>query len=99
MSRDPKERFENSGLPRKEVTFREFTNTISIASTMVKNYRGKILMYDLSGWAINIFGLILIISLGIGTSDSAQGNWGNMVLYMLLYFIMVPIVYKISKCF
>ena len=65
---------------------------------MVKNYRGKILMYDISGWVINAFGLILIISLGIGTSDSSSGNWGNMVLYMRLYFIMVPIVYKISKC-
>jgi Zn-dependent protease with chaperone function len=65
---------------------------------MVKNYRGKILMYDISGWTINVIGLLLIIALGIGTSDSSSGNWGNMVLYMLLYFIMVPIVYKISKC-
>ena len=99
MAAKPKERFDLSNLPQKEVTYREFQNTISIASTMVKNYRGKILVYDMIGWCINLFGLILIIGLGAGTSSSAQGNWGNMVLYMLLYFIMVPVVYKISKCF
>ena len=66
---------------------------------MMKNYRGKILMYDLMGYALIAFGLLLIIILGIGTSNSNSGNWGNMVLYILLYFIIVPIIYKISKCF
>jgi hypothetical protein len=37
---------------------------------MVKNYRGKILVYDLVGWAVNFFGLILIAGLGFGTSNS-----------------------------
>ena len=35
-SQKPKERFDKSNLPRKEVTYREFVNTISIASSMVK---------------------------------------------------------------
>jgi len=56
-------------------------------------------MYDLMGYAMIAFGLLLIIILGIGTSNSNSGNWGNMVLYILLYFIIVPIIYKISKCF
>jgi hypothetical protein len=66
---------------------------------MMKNYRGKILMYDIMGYALIVFGLLLIIILGVGTSNSNTGNWGNMVLYILLYFIIVPIIYKISKCF
>ena len=71
MASKPKERFDLSNLPKKEVTYREFQNTISIASTMVKNYRGKILVYDIIGWCVNLFGLILIIGLGAGTSSSA----------------------------
>ncbi len=66
---------------------------------MMKNYRGKILLYDMIGWGTIFFGLFIIILMGIGTSNSSSGNWGNMVLYILLYFILVPIIYKISKCF
>ena len=66
---------------------------------LMKNYRGKIQKYDMIGWTIILLGFLIIILMGIGTSDSDSGNWGNMVLYILLYFIMVPIVYKISKCF
>jgi hypothetical protein len=66
---------------------------------MMKNYRGKILMYDIIGYATIIIGLLIIVLLGIATSSSDSGNWGNMVLYILLFFIFVPIIYKVSKCF
>mmetsp|Transcript_19018 Transcript_19018/g.29164 ORF Transcript_19018/g.29164 Transcript_19018/m.29164 type:complete len:135 (-) Transcript_19018:1013-1417(-) len=99
MSYNPKRRFEESSLPKKEVTYRDFVNTINLASMMMKNYRGKILFYDMLGWGTILFGLFIIIMLGIGTSSSSGGNWGNMVLYILLYFIVVPIIYKVSKCF
>lgn len=65
----------------------------------MKNYRGKILLYDMMGYVSIVVGLLIIILLGIGTSGSKSGNWGNMVLYILVYFIFVPIVYKVSKCF
>lgn len=78
---------------------REFTNTINLASAMMKNYRGKILMYDLIGYSVIALGMLIIILLGVATSSSEGGNWGNMVLYVLLYFIFVPIIYKVSKCF
>lgn len=51
------------------------------------------------GYGTILFGLLIIVLLGIGTSGSETSNWGNMVLYILLYFIFVPIVYKVSKCF
>jgi hypothetical protein len=66
---------------------------------MMKNYRGKIYMYDMAGYGLIIFGLLLIVIMGVGTTNSSTGNWGNMVLYILLYFILCPIIYKISKCF
>ena len=66
---------------------------------MVKNYRGKILVYDAVGYALIFLGLLLIIIMGIGTSSSKTGNWGNLVLYILFYFILVPIIFKVSKCF
>ena len=56
-------------------------------------------MYDLIGLAAIILGMLIIILPGIATSGSEGGNWGNMVLYVLLYFIFVPIIYKVSKCF
>jgi hypothetical protein len=65
---------------------------------MVKNYRGKIQRYDLTGYSLLAFGLLLVIIMGVGASKSPDG-WGNMVLYIMLYFIMCPIIYKISKCF
>ena len=65
----------------------------------MKNYRGRILLYDIIGWIINLVGLFIIILLGIGTGGSDSGNWGNMVLYVLIYFIFAPVVYKVSKCF
>ena len=98
-SSDPKDRFDSSALPRKEVTYRDFSHTINLCSLMMKNYRGKILMYDMIGYGTILVGLLIILLLGIGTSGSKSGNWGNMVLYILLYFIFVPIVYKVSKCF
>ena len=98
-SSDPKARFDSSALPRREVTYRDFTHTINLCSLMMKNYRGKILMYDMIGYGTILVGLLIILLLGIGTSGSKSGNWGNMVLYILLYFIFVPIVYKVSKCF
>jgi hypothetical protein len=56
-------------------------------------------MYDIIGYATIIIGLLIIVLLGIATSSSDSGNWGNMVLYILLFFIFVPIIYKVSKCF
>jgi len=66
---------------------------------MMKNYRGKILMYDTIGYVTIAIGMLIIILLGVSTSNSESGNWGNMVLYILIYFIFVPIIYKVSKCF
>jgi hypothetical protein len=43
-SRNLKARFEKSNLPSKDVTFRDFQKTVELASTLQKNYRGKILM-------------------------------------------------------
>lgn len=98
-SYDPKGRFENSALPKREVTFRDFQNTLNLCSVMMKNYRGKILMYDALGYGTIIFGFLIILLLGVATSNSNSGNWGNMILYILLYFIFVPIIYKVSQCF
>jgi len=98
-SSDLKRRFDECALPRKEVTYRDFCHTVNLCSLMMKNYRGKILLYDMVGLGANLIGLLIIILLGIGTSGSESGNWGNMVLYILLYFIFAPIVYKVSKCF
>jgi hypothetical protein len=81
------------------VAQREFEKTIDICSEYMKPYRGKILMYDVIGYATIIIGLLLIILLGIATGNSNSGNWGNMVLYILLYFIFVPIILKVSQCF
>lgn len=98
-SRNPKRRFDESNLPKKDITQREFNNTLNLASAMMKNYRGKILMYDMIGYAVIVLGMIIIILLGVATKSSEEGNWGNMVLYVLLYFIFIPIIYKVSKCF
>jgi hypothetical protein len=62
----------------------------------MKPYRGKILLYDAIGYSTILIGLLLIVLLGIATSNSESGNWGNMVLYILLYFIFVPIILKVS---
>ena len=98
-SRAPKQRFDDSSLPLREVTYKEFSNTLNLCTLMMKNYRGKILMYDLIGYTVILLGLLIIVLLGVATSSSESGNWGNMVLYILLYFIFVPIIYKVSKCF
>lgn len=95
-SRNPKKRFDESSLSKTDITFRDFNNTLNLCSLMMKNYRGKILLYDSIGYATILLGLLIIILLGIATSNSENGNWGNMVLYILLYFIFVPIVWKIS---
>lgn len=64
---------------------------------MMKNYRGKILMYDAIGYGTIILGLLILILIGISYSNSGDGaGWGNMVLWILLYFILVPIVFKTS---
>jgi len=70
-----------------------------LCSLIMRPYRGKIQRFELAGYAAIVFGLLLIIILGIATSGSESGNWGSMVLYILLYFIFVPIVHKVSKCF
>lgn len=98
-SRDPVKRFQNSALSKSDIVLRDFEKTINLCSLMLKNYRGKILLYDSIGYATILLGLLIIILLGIATSNSESGNWGNMVLYILLYFIFVPIVWKISQCF
>lgn len=98
-SRDINKRFEESNLPKKDIQKQEFIRTLNLATMMMKNYRGKILMYDMIGYGVILLGMIIIILLGIATNSSDGGNWGNMVLYVLLFFIFVPIIYKVSKCF
>jgi len=45
-SRNPKKRFDESSLPLREVTFRDFEKTINLCTAIVKSYRGKILKYE-----------------------------------------------------
>jgi hypothetical protein len=97
-SRQPKKRFDESNLPKRDINIREFVHTLNLASDVMKKYRGKIQTYDKIGYGIIALGALIIILLGVGT-NSDGGNWGNMVLYVLLYFIFVPIIYKVSKCF
>lgn len=66
---------------------------------LLKPYRGRIQQFDMLAWGLILFGLLLILIIGISTSSSDTGNWGNMILWILIYFIFVPIVYKVSKCF
>ena len=99
MSVNPKKRFQNSRLPETSVTEREFNNTITLCSTFLKDYRGRIQQFDKLAYGLIFFGFILIIVIGISTSSSESGNWGSMILWILIYFIFVPIVYKVSKCF
>lgn len=108
-SRNPKKRFESSNLKHREVTYRDFDQTLNLCSMMMKNYRGKILLYDWIGLSVIVLGCIIILLLGIATymqtalNDEGQevstGSWGSLVLYVLLYCIFVPIIYKVSKCF
>ena len=98
-SADPKKRFDESSLPSKEIHFKQFEETINLCSLMMKEYRGRILMYELGSYAACFVGLLIIIIAGIVTASSDNAQWGSMVLYILLYFIFVPIVLKTSKCF
>ena len=41
------------------------------------------------------FGLMLIIILG-ATTTSSSGGWGNMLLFIVLYLVSVPITWKIA---
>jgi len=40
---------------------------------------------------------MIIILLGIATSSNEDSNWGWMVLYIAIYFVYVPVVYKIAS--
>ena len=84
-------RFEESSLPKKDVEYREFMKTISLASVMMKNFRGKVLFYDLILWGIMGLGLLLVIIIGIATS----GNIGTMLVCILFYLVAVGISYQI----
>jgi hypothetical protein len=55
-------------------------------------------MYELAGYAAMFAGLLMVVILSIVTSQGSS-NWGTIVLFVLLYFIFVPIIYKVSKCF
>ena len=66
--RDPKARFETSNLPKKDISFREFRDTINLCSLYMKNCRGKILMYELAGYSAMFAGLLMVIILSIVTS-------------------------------
>lgn len=69
VSADPEKRFNESSLPEKEIKFEEFTRTINTCTELMKNYRGRILMYELGGYAAILTGFLLIIILGIVTSN------------------------------
>jgi len=96
-SADPKGRFEESSLPSHHVTLKEFQHTIQVCSLLQKNYRGKILKYQLGGYGVILFGLLLIMLIGM-TGDGGK-HWGDMVMYILIYLICVPIIHKVSNCF
>lgn len=104
-----KQLFDSSNLKHREVTFRDFEQTLNLCTMLMKNTRGKILLYDWIGFSVITMGMIIIILLGVATANKKEidaegnekysGSWGNMVLYLLLYCIFVPIIYKVSKCF
>ena len=48
-------------------------------------------------YAVLFFGLMLIIILG-ATTTSSSGGWGNMLLFIVLYLVSVPITGKIARC-
>lgn len=99
VSADPKKRFDDSSLPSREVHFKQFEETIQQCTLHMKNYRGRILMYELGGWAAVILAFLILIIIAISTASSDSANWGGMVLYILLFFIFVPVVLKTAKCF
>ena len=91
--------FDESQLPYKNIVFNEFVKTINTCNDKMMYYRGKIVKYDMIGYGAILLGFLILLLLGFATSSSEDGNWGNMVLYILLYFIFCPIIYKVSKCF
>jgi hypothetical protein len=66
---------------------------------MLKNYRGKILFFDLMGWGVVGLCLFIIMMVGIGVSRSQNGNWGSFIITLIVFLIIVPIVYKATKCY
>ena len=73
--------------------------TVDLCSQIVRPYRGKILMYELCGYASILLGLLIIISIGLGLGADPNANWGTLVIWVLIYLVMVPVILKTSKCF
>ena len=66
---DAKKVFDESSLPHKEIVYRQFEETLKLCSNMVQNYRGKIQMYELGGYAAISLGLLIIVSTAMGLSS------------------------------
>ena len=56
-------------------------------------------MHDLLGYCFIFLGLFIIIMMGISISKNQSGNWGRLMMFILIYLILVPIIYKASKCY
>ena len=96
-SRDPKARFEESNLEQRNVNFREFTATLALCSEMMKNYRGKVLLYDWIVYGVSVFGFLFIVLLGIATFSRESGNWNTMLVMIFVYLLIIPTIYKIFQ--
>ena len=95
-SRNFEERFKNSTLPIKEIPFREWMSTITLASRLQINYRARILHYDRICWGSLAATLFLFVILGAATSGENSG-YGVMLTWLIIYFICVPIVLYVTK--
>lgn len=99
-SRNPGKRFGQSSLGQKGITYNEFEKSLNLASDMLKNYRGKVLKYDLAAIGAIVFGILLIIIIGMATSGGTEddtSNWSTMLILIFLFMFYLYAVYKVTK--
>lgn len=97
-SRDFNGRFKGSTLPLKDVPFREWMSTITLASRLQMNYRARILNYDRICWGSLGVTLLLFVILGAATSGTGENSgYGVMLTWLFIYFICVPVVFYVTK--
>lgn len=96
-ARDPKARFEASALGERNVQLREFTATLALCSEMLKDYRGKVLLYDWIVYGVSVFGFLFIVLLGIATFSRESGNWNTMLVMIFIYLLIIPTIYKVFQ--
>jgi hypothetical protein len=53
----------------------------------------------LATYAAIALGMLIIIIVGISIASKEGGNWGSLILVILIFLIIFPIIYKSNKCF